>query len=168
MNPTDNATDEREPKPGAGPEPRRLADRELSTLLSGQQSGVLACLGPNGYPHLSTVLYRWSPEERTLRISTTAGRLKARLLRAEPRAALHVTGPTIFSFAVAEGLAEVSGQTTTPGDATGRELLGLTPGFADPADEKAFLEQVVADRRVVIRIRVSRLYGTILDIPDPT
>ncbi|MBI0377346.1 PPOX class F420-dependent oxidoreductase, partial [Streptomyces albiflaviniger] len=54
--------------------------------------------------------------------------------------------------------------TAVPGDAVGRELLSMTPGFADPHDETAFLEQLVADRRVVIRIRVSRLYGTALDV----
>lgn len=41
----------------------------------------------------------------------------------------------------------------------------MTPGFEDKEEEAAFLEQVVADRRVVIRIRVSRLYGTSLDVP---
>ncbi|GGO42884.1 hypothetical protein GCM10012286_25400 [Streptomyces lasiicapitis] len=51
-----------------------------------------------------------------------------------------------------------------PGDAVGRELLGMTPGFEDPSDEAAYLEQMVEDRRVVIRIRVSRVYGTALDV----
>ena len=55
--------------------------------------------------------------------------------------------------------------TTVPGDAIGRELLALTPGFEDSADEAAFLGQMVEDRRVVIRLRVSRLYGTALDVP---
>lgn len=55
--------------------------------------------------------------------------------------------------------------TAVPEDAVGRELLSMTPGFAEPHEEAAFLEQLVADRRVVIRIRVSRLYGTALDMP---
>lgn len=55
--------------------------------------------------------------------------------------------------------------TAVPGDAIERELLALMSGFEDPADETAFLEQMVANRRVVIRIRVSRLYGTALDVP---
>jgi hypothetical protein len=41
----------------------------------------------------------------------------------------------------------------------------MTPGFDDPAQEAAFLEQQVEERRVVIRLRASRLYGTALDIP---
>ncbi|MCX4675397.1 TIGR03618 family F420-dependent PPOX class oxidoreductase [Streptomyces sp. NBC_01433] len=130
-----------------------------------QRFGVLAGVRSTGHPHLSTVLYRWDADERVLRVSTTADRLKARQLRRNPHAALHVHGPDVWSFAVAEGEAEVTGTTTTPGDAVGRELLSLTPGFEDRAEEAAFLEQVVEERRVVIRIKVSRLYGTALDIP---
>ncbi|OMI40477.1 PPOX class F420-dependent oxidoreductase [Streptomyces sparsogenes] len=156
---------EEEQKPGAGPAPRPLTDEELSRLLREQQFAVLATVKRSGHPHLSTVLHHWSPEERVVRISTTADRLKVRQLRRDPHAALHVSGPNVWSFAVAEGEAEISEVTTVPGDAVGRELLALTPGFDDPKDEAAFLEQMVADRRVVIRIRVSRLYGTALDIP---
>jgi len=89
----------------------------------------------------------------------------ARHVRDDPRLALHVSGPDVWSFAVAEGEAEVSEPTAEPGDAIGRELLSLTPGFDDPAQEAAFLAQAVAERRVVIRLRVSRLYGTALDFP---
>ncbi len=85
-------------------------------------------------------------------------------LRRDPRAAVHVPGGDVWSFAVAEGEAEVSEVTTTPGDATGRELLAMVPGAAKPQDEDAFLEQLVAERRVVIRLKVSRLYGTALDV----
>lgn len=126
---------------------------------------MLASVRGTGHPHLSTVLYRWDSSERVLRVSTTADRLKARQLRRDPHASLHVNGGDVWSFAVAEGEAEVSEPTLVPGDAIGRELLSLTPGFDDPAAENAFLAQAVAEHRVVIRIRVSRLYGTALDMP---
>jgi PPOX class probable F420-dependent enzyme len=157
-------TTEQEQKPGAGPAPRPLSDDELSRLLSQQQFGVLASVKRSGHPHLSTVLYHWDPDGRVLRISTTADRLKVRQLRRDPHAALHVAGPNVWSFAVAEGEAEISSPTIRSGDAIGRELLSMKPGFENPADENAFLEQLVADQRVVIRIRVSRLYGTTLDM----
>ncbi|MBA6441732.1 pyridoxamine 5'-phosphate oxidase family protein [Streptomyces sp. GMR22] len=153
-----------ETKPGAGPAPRVLTEEELSKTLRDQRFGVLATVRRSGHPHLSTVIHQWSPEERMLRISSTADRLKVRQLRRDPHAAVHVGAPDGWSFAVAEGEAEVSEVTAVPGDAVGRELLSMTPGFADPHDETAFLEQLVADRRVVIRIRVSRLYGTALDV----
>ncbi|MFP3990595.1 TIGR03618 family F420-dependent PPOX class oxidoreductase [Streptomyces sp. E11-3] len=149
---------------GAGPAPRPLTDTDLSKLLSEQQFGVLASVKRSGHPHLSTVLYHWDPQDRVLRISTIADRLKVRQLRRDPHTALHVNGPDIWSFAVAEGEAEVLAETSVPGDTTGRELLSMTPGFDDAADELAFFEQLVAEHRTVIRIRVSRLYGTALDV----
>ncbi|MEH0529887.1 PPOX class F420-dependent oxidoreductase, partial [Streptomyces stelliscabiei] len=42
--------------------------------------------------------------------------------------------------------------------------LAMVPKSAEPEDEDAFLEQLVAERRVVVRLRVTRLYGTALDI----
>lgn len=145
-------------------EPRILADQELSDLLAGQQFGVLATVKRSGHPHMSTVMYGWDPIERIIRISTTAERLKVRQVRNNPHVSLHVNGSNIWSFAVAEGEAEVSEVTAEPGDATGRELLALVPGFQDPAEEAAFLRQLVAEGRVVIRLNVKRLYGTALDI----
>ncbi|WP_328528509.1 PPOX class F420-dependent oxidoreductase [Nocardioides sp. NBC_00368] len=145
-------------------EPRVLADQDLSDLLASQQFGVLATVKRSGHPHMSTVMYGWDPIERIIRVSTTAERLKARHVRNNPHVSLHVNGPDIWSFAVAEGKAEVSEVTTEPGDATGRELLALVPGFQDPAEEAAFLQQLVVEGRVVIRLHVTRLYGTALDI----
>jgi len=141
-----------------------FVEEQLSRLLGEQRFGVLASTKRDGQPLLSTVLYRWSPAERLVRISATADRLKVRQLRRNPRAVLHVTGPDIWSATIAEGEAEVSAPTAEPGDAVGRELLAMTPGFADPAAEQDFLRQMVADRRVVIRIKVARLYGTALDL----
>jgi hypothetical protein len=70
----------------------------------------------------------------------------------------------VWSFAVAEGEAEATAPTTAPGDAVGRELLSMIPPDARPVDELSFLEQQVAERRVVIRLKVRRLYGTALDV----
>ncbi|MER6570813.1 PPOX class F420-dependent oxidoreductase [Streptomyces sp. NPDC001093] len=147
-----------------GPAPRPLSDEALSDLLAKQQFGTLATVKRSGHPHLTTMLYAWDPQSRVVRLSTTADRAKAKQLRRDPRAALHVQGGDVWSFAVAEGSAEVSETTTVPGDAVGRELLAMLPPTARPEHEDAFLAQQVAERRVVIRLRVDRLYGTALDI----
>jgi hypothetical protein len=110
------------------------------------------------------MLYSWDAESRTVRFSTTADRVKVKHLRREPRAALHVQGADVWSFAVAEGEAEISEVTAVPGDSVGRELLAMIPAGAEPEDEDAFLRQLVDERRVVIRLKVDRLYGTALDI----
>ncbi|WP_369386857.1 PPOX class F420-dependent oxidoreductase [Streptomyces sp. CG1] len=147
-----------------GPAPRPLSDTALSDLLAKQQFGTFATVKQSGHPHLTTMLYTWDPETRVARLSTTAGRVKAKHLRRNPRAALHVQGGDVWSFAVAEGPAEVSEITTVPGDAVGRELLAMIPPAARPQDEDAFLAQQVTERRLVIRLHAERLYGTALDI----
>lgn len=147
-----------------GPTPRTLSDEALSDLLGKQRFGTLATVKRSGHPHLTTMAYSWDPGARVARFSTTADRVKVAHLRRDPRAALHVRGGDVWSFAVAEGEAEVSEITTVPGDAVGRELLGMLPRAARPDDEDAFLEQLVAERRVVVRLKVDRLYGTALDI----
>ncbi|MER6160688.1 PPOX class F420-dependent oxidoreductase [Streptomyces sp. NPDC001868] len=147
-----------------GPAPRPLSDAALSDLLGRQQFGTLATVKRSGHPHLTTMLYSWDADARIVRFSTIADRIKVGHLGRNPRAALHVQGGDVWSFAVAEGEAEVSEITTVPGDAVGRELLGILSRAAEPEDEAAFLEQMVAERRVVIRLKVDRLYGTALDI----
>ncbi|MER5525135.1 TIGR03618 family F420-dependent PPOX class oxidoreductase [Streptomyces sp. NPDC002677] len=146
------------------PAPRSLSGEALSSLLGRQQFGTLATVKRSGHPHLTTMAYSWDPEARVVRFSTTADRIKVQHLRRDPRAALHVSGGDVWSFAVAEGEAVVSERTTVPGDAVGRELLGMIPEAGRPEDEAAFLEELVAERRVVIRMNVDRLYGTVLDI----
>jgi PPOX class probable F420-dependent enzyme len=146
------------------PAPRSLSDEALSGLLGQQQFGTLATVKRSGHPHLTTMVYSWDPEARIVRFSTTADRVKIQHLRRNPRAALHVSGGDVWSFAVAEGVAVVSESTTVPGDAVGRELLGMVPKAARPEDDATFLEELVAERRVVIRLKVDRLYGTVLDI----
>ncbi|MEU5164446.1 TIGR03618 family F420-dependent PPOX class oxidoreductase [Streptomyces sp. NPDC020875] len=147
--------------------PRPLSDEALSKLLADGRFGTFATVKRDGHPHLMTLLYHWDPESRTVRFSTLVDRVKAGHVRRNPLASVHVQGPDVWSFAVAEGEAEVSAPTVVAGDEVGRELLSMIPAAArptDPADETAFLEQQVAEGRVVIRLRVNRLYGTALDI----
>ncbi|MEV1244121.1 pyridoxamine 5'-phosphate oxidase family protein [Nonomuraea sp. NPDC050022] len=151
------------------PGPSSLPDEDLSHLLSQQRFGALATLDANGRPHLSTVVYDWDSDQRVVRVATVDGRLKVRQLHKDPRAALYVASDDFWSYAVAEGLAELSPVSVEPGDEVGRELLamrsGRPAGLEDPVGAAAFLGQAVADRRLVIRLRVSRLYGTSLPAP---
>lgn len=150
--------------PGAGPAGRVPAEEELLTIVAGQQTGVLAAIKADGRPHLSNVAYTWDPAGRVARISTVAGRAKVRLLRNDPRCSLHI-GETVFRYAVAEAEAELSPVSETSGDATGLELLRMSPGFDTPESRSAFLDQMVKDRRMVLRLHVTRLYGLSLDLP---
>ena len=149
----------------SGPAPRSLSGDDLSDLLARHAFGTLATTGADGLPHLTTMVYAWDPATRTARFSSTDGRLKVRHLRADPRAALHVGTSDHWAFAVVQGRAEVSGPTVTPGDAVGRELLAMLPPEARPEDPAEWYARQVAERRVVVRLAATRMYGTALDLP---
>lgn len=151
-------------EPGRGPGPAKPTEDALIELLGSRSLGTLATVNRAGFPHLSTVAYAWDPAERVVRIGSAQGRAKVRQLARDPHASLYVSGDDHLSFAVAEGVAEVSPVSAVPGDETGRALLAMQAPFADPADEAVFLRNMVEDRRVVITLRVERLYGGGLDV----
>jgi PPOX class probable F420-dependent enzyme len=139
---------------------------QLLNLIANNSQGVLAGVTRAGYPHLTNVLYVWDAAESTARVSTTSDRVKGRILRRDPHAALHVPGAHFWSYAVAECDAEVSDVATTPGDATCRALLEVHSAFSSGiADEGAFFAQMIDARRLVVSLRVRRLYGVLLDTP---
>jgi PPOX class probable F420-dependent enzyme len=138
---------------------------KLLEVVAGSREAVLATIRANGRPQLSNVLYTWDPQERTARISTTAARAKAKNLRREPRAALYVPGSHFWTYVVADADAELLGPTTTPGDEAGRELLKVHSAFYDGLEEEPFFREMVENERLVIRLRVSHLYGLVLDTP---
>jgi PPOX class probable F420-dependent enzyme len=140
-------------------------EQQLLDLIATNNQGILAAVTRAGYPHLTNVLYVWEAAERTARVSTTADRVKGRILQRDPRAALHVSGPHFWSYAVAECDADVTEVATAPGDETCRELLDVHSAFVEVEDEPAFFEQMIAARRLVVRLRVRRLYGVLLDEP---
>ena len=148
------------------PPVRSLGADERLAHLAARTTGVLATVNADGYPQLSTVIYAWDPDARLIRVSTRAHRAKAKNGARNPHAALYVEGPDKWSFVVAEGDVEVSPISTEPGDATGRELLGIFPQ-ADASSEAAFLAEQVAEQRVVMRLHAARLYGDIIELTPP-
>src|SRR3977135_4185923 len=95
-------------------------EQQLLNLIANNTQGILAAVTRAGYPHRTNVLYVWDPEQRTASVSTTADRVKGRILRRDPRAALHVPGSHFWSYAVAECDANVSNGATSPGEQTCR------------------------------------------------
>ncbi len=143
-------------------------EQQLLDLIANNQQGILAAVTGAGYPHLTNVLYVWDPQERTARVSTTADRVKARILRRDPRAALHVAGSHFFAYAAAECDAERSEVASTPGDEACRELLQVHSAFYGEQDETVFFRQMIDAKRLVIRLKVRRLYGVVLAEPPGT
>jgi PPOX class probable F420-dependent enzyme len=144
-----------------------MADEQLLLdLIAANRQGILAGITRAGYPHLTNVLYVWNPVKRIARVSTTADRVKGRILRRDPHAALHVPGAHFWSFAVGEGDAELSAIAQTPGDAASSELLEVHASFyGEIKDQDAFYSQMIEAKRLVVRLHVHRVYGVLLDKP---
>lgn len=136
---------------------------QLWDLVIGHREGILATIGPSGRPQLSNVLYLVDPATRLVRISTTADRVKTKNLERDPRASLHVSGGDFWRFAVADGSVTLSEVATEPGDAAVAELADVHTAFYGPLDHEKFAAEMIAARRLVVRLRVEHLYGVLAD-----
>jgi PPOX class probable F420-dependent enzyme len=143
-----------------------MADQQqLLDLIAAHKQGILAAITREGYPHLTNVLYTWDAVERIARVSTTADRVKGRILQRDPHAALHVPGPNFWSYAVAECDADTSAVASKPGDDACRELLEIHSAFYDGLEEAEFFAEMIENKRLVLRLQVRRLYGIVMDPP---
>jgi len=140
-------------------------EQQLLELIAASKQGILAAVKSSGYPHLSNVLYVWDGATRVARVSTTADRVKGRILQRDGHAALHVPGAHFWSYAVAECDATVSAVATTPGDDSCRELLEVHSAFYSELEEGEFFNQMIEAKRLVVRLSVRKLYGIVMAAP---
>jgi PPOX class probable F420-dependent enzyme len=140
-------------------------EQQLLNLIAANNQGILAAVKRDGYPHLSNILYVWDAERRIARVSTTADRVKGRILQRDSHAALHVPGADFWSYAVAECDAQTSAVATSPGDDACRELLEVHSSFYGDLDESEFFGQMIEAKRLVVRLSVRKLYGLVTDAP---
>ncbi|MFJ3336839.1 PPOX class F420-dependent oxidoreductase [Streptomyces sp. NPDC086766] len=147
----------RDTSEGAAQDPAR---ERLLRLLSEGHGGVLVTLKRDGRPQLSNVSHAYDPEERIIRVSVTDDRAKTRNLRRDPRASYHVTSPDRWAYTVAEGAADLSPVARDPHDDTVEELVRLYRAvLGEHPDWDDFRASMVRDRRLVLRLRVERVYG---------
>ncbi|WP_262284656.1 PPOX class F420-dependent oxidoreductase [Micromonospora sp. MA102] len=132
----------------------------LTDLVASRRLGVLATLKRDGRPQLSTVVYSFDRDAGLIRISVTDGRAKTANLRRDPRASFHVSSEDGWAYAVAEGRAELAPVAERPDDPTVEELVGLYRAVqGEHPDWDDFRRAMVAERRLVVRLHVDRLYG---------
>ncbi|MFI8850836.1 PPOX class F420-dependent oxidoreductase [Streptomyces sp. NPDC053499] len=135
-------------------------ENALLRLLSEVDRGVLVTLRRDGRPQLSNVNHAFDPEERVVRVSTTADRAKARNLARDPRASYHVTSGDGWSWTVVDGTAELTAVAQEPRDATVEELVEVYRAIrGEHPDWDEYRAAMVAERRQVVRLRVERVYG---------
>ncbi|MFJ9688368.1 PPOX class F420-dependent oxidoreductase [Streptomyces bacillaris] len=132
----------------------------LLPLIGEQDGGVLVTLKRDGRPQLSNVSHAYDPDERAIRVSVTEGRAKTRNLRRDPRASYHVTSGDRWAWTVAEGTAELTPPAAEPDDATVEALIALYRDVrGEHPDWEDYRRAMVADRRVVLTLRIEHVYG---------
>jgi PPOX class probable F420-dependent enzyme len=138
------------------------AEDPRERLLRDSRQGVLATIRRDGRPQLSNVVHHYDPGTRTVRVSVTDDRAKTRNLRRDPRACLHVTTGDFGAYAVAEGTVELTEPAADPGDATVAELVELYRAIGgEHPDWDEYRAAMVEQRRLVLRLRVERVYGMV-------
>ena len=123
------------------------------------QRCVLVTLKADGRPQSSNVL-ALTDAEGVLRVSLTDGRAKTANLRRDPRVSLHLVADDFWSYVDLEGEADLSPVAQSPDDATVDELVEYyRAGQGDHPDWDDYRAAMVADRRLVLRVRPTYAYG---------
>jgi PPOX class probable F420-dependent enzyme len=139
-----------------------VSDDAFENLLTSINHGVLVTLKSDGRPQLSNVSHHYDPSDRLLRVSITESRAKTRNLRRDPRASYHVTSANFYQWVVAEGTASLSAVAARPDDAAVEELIDLYRAISgEHPDWDEYRRAMVADARLVARVRIERFYGQV-------
>lgn len=132
----------------------------LWSVIGGSGRGGLVTIKRDGRPQVSTVDFLADSAASLIRMSTTADRAKVRNLERDYRASLYVTKPDGWSYAVAEGEVTLTPVSADVRDDTVEELIDVYRGIAgEHPDWDDYRRAMVADRRLVIRLNVTHLYG---------
>ncbi|BBZ42831.1 PPOX class F420-dependent oxidoreductase [Mycobacterium parmense] len=139
---------------------RHVIDDKLLAVISGNSLGALATIKRDGRPQLSIVRYHFEARDMVLRVSITEPRAKTRNLRRDPRASLLVDADDGWSYAVAEGTAELTPPAAAPDDDTVEALIALYRNVAgEHPDWDDYRRAMVTDRRVLLTLPISHVYG---------
>lgn len=136
------------------------AEFDPHTLLADSRIGVLATIKSNGLPQLSPVTPYYDREAGIIYVSMTDGRAKTANLRRDPRAALEATSSDGWGWATAEGSVSLIGPGTDPHGPEVEALVDYYRGAAgEHPDWDEYRSVMVADRRVLMKLTVDRVYG---------
>ena len=136
-----------------------MSDEQLWRVIASGSLGTVATIKKDGRPQLSDVSY--TAENGLIRFSTRTTLAKVHNLRRDPRVSIKVTAPGGSGYAVAEGAAELTSVSWALDDATVEELIDIYRRIAgkEHPDWDDYRRAMVADGRLVVRIRPEHLYG---------
>ncbi|MCC9310339.1 PPOX class F420-dependent oxidoreductase [Kitasatospora sp. RB6PN24] len=138
-----------------------MADEaRMRELFAAGRRGVLVTIKRDGRPQLSNVFYVYDPERDSIRVSVTADRAKTKNAARDPRVSLHTASPDFFTWAVAEGTAELTPVAEAPDDDTVAQLVDYyRDGSGEHPDWAEYRAAMVRERRQLLTLRIERLYG---------
>lgn len=129
-------------------------------LIAESRLGILATIRKDGRPQLSPITPFYDRDAETIFVSMTEGRAKTANLRRDPRAAIEVTSADGRAWATADGDATLIGPGTDP---NGPEVEALVDYYRRAAGEHPDWDEyravMVADRRVLLALKVTNVYG---------
>ncbi|MAU80407.1 MULTISPECIES: PPOX class F420-dependent oxidoreductase [Gordonia] len=135
-------------------------DFDPRDLIAETRIGILATIKRSGLPQLSPVTCVYDRDDDTIYVSMTEGRAKTANLRRDPRAAVEFTGPDGYTWATAEGEATLIGPADTSEAAEVDALVEYYRlGAGEHPDWDEYRAVMVADRRVLMVLKVSHVYG---------
>jgi PPOX class probable F420-dependent enzyme len=130
------------------------------TLLAESRIGILATIKSDGLPQLSPVTPYYDRAADVIYVSMTEGRAKTANLRRDPRAAFEVTSADGWAWATAEGSMTLTGPGADPDSAEVEALVDYYRRAAgEHPDWAEYRSVMVSDRRVLMALTVSRVYG---------
>ena len=139
---------------------RHVFDDKLLAVISGNSLGVLATIKRDGRPQMSIVTYHFDARSLAIEVAITEPRAKTRNLRRDPRASVLVASDDGWSYAVAEGNAILTPPATAPDDETVEALITLYRNVAgEHPDWDDYRAAMVTDRRVLLRLPITHVYG---------
>ncbi|HEY7625915.1 MAG TPA: PPOX class F420-dependent oxidoreductase [Ilumatobacteraceae bacterium] len=123
-----------------------------------RKNGVLVTLKRDGRPQLSNITHVVIGD--VIKISITANRAKHANLLRDPRASLYVTQDDFWGYVVLEGEAEMSEVSTKADDPGVEELIEVyRAAVGEHPDWDDYRRAMVADKRVVVRLKPTYAYG---------
>jgi PPOX class probable F420-dependent enzyme len=137
---------------------------DLWAVIAAADLCTLATIKRDGRPQLSDVNYTADDKTRVLRVSTRETLAKVHNLRRDPRGSLRVAGPGGAGYVAAEVTATFSEPSAEEHDTTVEELIEVYRLIRkeEHPDWDDYRRAMVADARIVLSLRVERLYGWVM------
>ena len=136
---------------------------DMHALLAQARIGVLATIKSDGRPQLSPVMPHYDRPAGVIYVSTAEGLAKTANIRRDPRVSLQATSADGRSWVTAEGTATLIGPGSDP---RGPEVQALVDYYRAAAGEHPdwaeYRTAMVADRRVLIVMKVEKVYGAMV------